>query len=275
MMFWVSKNDSNLIFVSMILQYKNANIFYTDEGKGSAVVLVHGFLENTTMWEEIKPEILKKNRVITIDLLGHGKSDCLGYTHSMELFAETINAVLKQLRIRKCTLIGHSLGGYVALAFAENNAKKIKGLCLMNSNSFEDDSERKLLRSRANKMVQNNFKNMVRMSFTNLFSEENRTIFKTEMKFALNEALQTPVQGYIAGQEGMRIRPNRTHVLKDNNFKKLIIIGKKDPVLDYKISINEAESTNSDYVVFPDGHMSHIENKGQLIDVLKKFLKSC
>ena len=257
----------------MILQYKNANIFYTDEGKGSTIVLIHGFLENTTMWDEIKPEILKKNRVVTIDLLGHGKSDCLGYTHSMELFAETINAVLKQLRIRKCTLIGHSLGGYVALAFAEKYAKKIKGLCLMNSNSFEDDLERKKLRSRANKMVQTNFTNMVRMSFTNLFSEENRTIFKNDMKLALDEALQTPLQGYIAGQEGMRIRPNRTHVLKENNFKKLIIIGKKDPVLDYKISIEEAESTNSEFVIFPDGHMSHIENKKELILAIKAFIK--
>ena len=109
----------------MILDYKNAAIFYTDSGKGPAVVLIHGFLENTTMWNVIAPELSKRNRVITIDLLGHGKSDCMGYTHSMELFAETINAVLKQLRIRKCTLIGHSLGGYVALAFAENNAKKI------------------------------------------------------------------------------------------------------------------------------------------------------
>lgn len=257
----------------MILQYKNANIFYTDEGKGSTIVLIHGFLENTTMWDEIKPEILKKNRVVTIDLLGHGKSDCLGYTHSMELFAETINAVLKQLRIRKCTLIGHSLGGYVALAFAEKYAKKIKGLCLMNSNSFEDDLERKKLRSRANKMVQTNFTNMVRMSFTNLFSKENRTIFKNDMKLALDEALQTPLQGYIAGQEGMRIRPNRTHVLKENNFKKLIIIGKKDPVLDYKISIEEAESTNSEFVIFPDGHMSHIENKKELILAIKAFIK--
>lgn len=143
----------------------------------------------------------------------------------------------------------------------------------MNSNSFEDDLERKKLRSRANKMVQTNFTNMVRMSFTNLFSEENRTIFKNDMKLALDEALQTPLQGYIAGQEGMRIRPNRTHVLKENNFKKLIIIGKKDPVLDYKISIEEAESTNSEFVIFPDGHMSHIENKKELILAIKAFIK--
>ena len=259
----------------MVLEYKKATISYSDEGKGTAIVLIHGFLENATMWKEITPQLTKKNRVITIDLLGHGKSDCLGYTHSMELFAETIEAVLKHLRIRKCILIGHSLGGYVALAFAEKKPQKIKGLCLMNSTSIEDDIERKKLRSRANKMVQNNFTNMVRMSFTNLFSEESRTIFKDEMKLALAEALKTPIQGYIATQEGMKNRPNRSHVLAENNFKKLIIIGKKDPVLDYQTSLEEAKNTNSEFVVFGDGHMTHIENKEELITILERFVKCC
>ena len=259
----------------MVLNYKNAVISYSDKGKGTTIVLIHGFLENATMWDKIAPELTKKNRVITIDLLGHGNSDCLGYTHSMELFAETIEAVLKHLRIRKCILIGHSLGGYVALAFAEKNPQKIKGVCLMNSTSNEDDNERKKLRTRANKMIQNNFTNMVRMSFTNLFGEQSRVAFKEEMKLALSEALQTPIQGYIAAQEGMKLRPNRNHVLTENSFKKLIVIGEKDPVLDFGTSLYEAKKTNSELVVFPDGHMSHIENKELLIDVLKRFLKSC
>ena len=102
MVFSIYKSQSNTIFVSMILEYKKANIFYTDQGKGAAVVLIHGFLENSTMWGKITSELIKKNRVITIDLLGHGKSDCLGYSHSMEVFSETIEAVLKHIRIRKC-----------------------------------------------------------------------------------------------------------------------------------------------------------------------------
>ena len=257
----------------MILEYKNANIFYTDEGKGTAIVLIHGFLENTTMWHKITPELSKRNRIITIDLLGHGKSDCLGYMHSMEVFAETINAVLKHLRIRKCILIGHSLGGYVALAFAEKNPQKVKGLCLMNSTSNEDDDERKTLRLRANKMIQNNFTNMVRMSFANLFGEKSKTLHKDEMETSLKEALQTPIQGYIAAQEGMRIRPNRNNILTENSFKKLIIIGEKDPVLNFEMSLAEAKKTTSEFVVFPNGHMSHIENKEELIETLKGFIK--
>ena len=226
------------------------------------------------MWNVIIPELSKRNRVIAIDLLGHGKSDCIGYTHSMELFAETLEAVLKKVRIRKCVLVGHSLGGYVALAFAAKHPKRVKGLCLMNSTSNEDTADRKLIRTRANKMVHKNFSNLVRMSFTNLFSEESRIVFKDQMKNALSEAMQTPIQGYIAGQEGMKLRPNRNHVLAENSFKKLIIMGKKDAVLDYKTSLEEVEKTNSKHVVLPQGHMSHIENLEKLILILKDFLKS-
>jgi len=257
------------------ITFKNANISFSDVGKGTAVVLIHGFLENSTMWNAIVPELSKKNRIITIDLLGHGNSDCLGYVHAMELFAETIAAVLKHLKIRKYILVGHSLGGYVSLALAKINPSKIKGLCLMNSTSNEDDVERKKLRLRANTMIQKNFTNMVRMSFANLFEPKSKELYEEALNLALQEALKTPVQGYIAANEGMRIRPNRNHILADNNFKKLLIIGKNDPVLDYETSLKEAETTHSERVVLNGGHMSHIENTNELIVALRVFTKGC
>lgn len=257
------------------INFKNANIYFSDIGKGTAVVLIHGFLENSTMWQNITPELSKKNRIITIDLLGHGKSDCLGYVHSMELFAESIEVVLKHLRIRKCILIGHSLGGYIALAFAEKHPQKIKGLCLMNSTSNEDDNARKKLRKRANKMIQTNFSNLVKMSFSNLFGPKSKTIYKEEIELAVKEALKTSVQGYCAANEGMRMRLNRNDVLAKNEFKKLIIAGEKDPILDFKNNLEEAQKTNSEVIVFANGHMSHIENTIELISSLKKFLKDC
>lgn len=255
------------------LSFKNSLVSFSDTGKGSVVVLLHGFLENSTMWNDLIPVLSKTNRVIAIDLLGHGNTECIGYVHSMELMAEAVDFILKSLKIRRIILIGHSMGGYVALAYAEKHLETIKGFCLMNSTSLADDDDRKMLRARANKMVQGNFNNMIRMSFTNLFGEKSRTKFKSEMESALNEALNTPVQGYIACQEGMRIRPNRIAVLQENSFKKLIIIGKKDPVLEYEVSLKEAEKTNSETVVFDDGHMSHIENKKELIDALTLFVK--
>ena len=257
------------------ISFKNATISFSVAGKGAAIVLLHGFLENSSMWNSVKSSLEKRNKVICIDLLGHGKSNCIGYVHSMELMAAAVETVLEHLKIRKSIVIGHSMGGYVALAFAEKNPTKIKGLCLMNSTSLADDDELKIRRERANKMVQNNFNNMVRMSFANLFSEKSRDSFKNEMQAALEEAMQTPIQGYIACQEGMKIRPNRINVLKNNDFKKLFVIGKKDPVLNYQKLTEEAKETNSEAVVFEEGHMSHIENKTELIIALQEFVKAC
>jgi pimeloyl-ACP methyl ester carboxylesterase len=257
------------------ITFKNATISFSDHGKGTTIVLIHGFLENSTMWKHIIPELSKRNRVVTVDLLGHGKTDCLGYVHTMELFSETIEAVLKYLKIRKYILVGHSLGGYISLCLAKKNPTKIKGLCLLNSTSNEDSEALKRTRIRANKMAQNNFGNLVRMSFMNLFGAQSKTTFKDEINIALEEALQTPVQGYIAAQEGMRLRPNSNQFLAENNFRKLIIVGEKDPVLNYEVSRIEASITNSEIKVLTSGHMSHIENKENLIYILKNFIKNC
>ena len=257
----------------MILEHKGIEIFYSDHGSGTAIILLHGFLENSTMWNTVLPVLTKKNRVICIDLLGHGKTNCLGYIHSMELMAEAVEAVLKHLRLRRYYMIGHSMGGYVALSFAEKNPNKLKGLCLMNSTYEADDVARKALRERANKMVQTNFENMVKMSFANLFSESSKTLYKLKFKAALNEALKTPIQGYIACQEGMRLRSNKHKMLLSLGCKKLIIIGEKDPVIDGEKLLNETKGTTIDTVIFSEGHMSHIENEAEFLHQIVYFIE--
>ena len=257
------------------LLLKNTKISCTDSGKGATVVFLHGFLENKHMWNKIIPMVSKNKRVLAIDLLGHGQSGCLGYIHTMEIMAETVFAVLKSLRIRKIILIGHSMGGYVSLALAEKKPEIIKGLCLINSTANSDDTSRKTLRLRANKMAKINLSNIVRMSFINLFSEKSKCDYKAEIQNALNDALKTPLQGYIACQEGMRIRPNRLTVLKNGSFKKMFVLGKKDPVLSIKKGIQEAQETQSETVVLLGGHMSHIENTNNLKVAIRAFIKLC
>jgi pimeloyl-ACP methyl ester carboxylesterase len=259
----------------MIIQHKGINIFYTDKGKGSAVVLLHGFLENTSMWHTFIPELSKKNRVICIDLLGHGQTECLGYIHSMETMAEVVGAVLQHLKIHRPILIGHSMGGYVALAFAEKNPDTVKGLCLLNSTANADTAEKKKNRDRAIKAVKQNHKTFVRMAIIALFRPKNRTIFAKEIKAVKKEALKTPLQGIIATLEGMKIRNNREVLLHFSPYKKMLILGKKDPVLNYKSLIKQTMDSEVKLVELPDGHMSHIENAEETLGALKTFIKSC
>jgi pimeloyl-ACP methyl ester carboxylesterase len=254
--------------------YKNTNISYSDNGKGTAVVLLHGFLENQTMWKHLTPELSKKYRVISIDLLGHGETGCLGYVHSMEDNAEAVRGVLSELKIRKAVLVGHSMGGYVALAFAELYPTLVKGLVLQNSTSKADSEERKANRDRAIKAVKKDYATFIRLSIANLFSEENREKMIADIEKVKIEALKTPLQGIVASLEGMKIRKDRETVLRSSTFPMLLILGKKDSVLNYEDNMVQIENTNVKLATLPDGHMSHIENREELITVLLNFFKS-
>lgn len=258
----------------MNLEYKGTTLFYTNNGSGEAVVLLHGFLENSNMWAPFIPTLSKNNRVVCIDLLGHGKTECLGYIHSMELMAECVKAILKHLKINQATFIGHSMGGYVALAFAEENPEFVTGLCLMNSTAQEDSSERKTNRDRAVMAVKENHKRFIKMGISNLFRPKNRIIFSDKIKEITLEALQTPLQGIIAALEGMKIRKNRVHILQNATFKLMMMASKKDPVLDFETLINQTKNTKVKIVEFPDGHMSHIENKSYFLQKIMHFIEN-
>ncbi|WP_264566344.1 alpha/beta fold hydrolase [Flavobacterium sp. N3904] len=255
------------------LLYKNTQISYSDSGKGNAVVLLHGFLENKTMWEVYVTELSKRNRIITIDLLGHGKTESLGYIQTMEENADVVHEVLSKLRIRKAILVGHSMGGYVALAFAEMYPEKMKGLVLLNSTSKEDSPERKKNRDRAIKAVKKDYETFIRLSIANLFSEDNREILSNEIEGVKIQAIKTPLQGIVASLEGMKVRKDREFLLHTTTYPKLLILGKKDPVLNYEENLEQIKGTDVELVTFEDGHMSSIENQAELLTVLAKFFK--
>lgn len=245
----------------MKLDFKGISIYYSQFGKGDSVVLLHGFLESSTMWKELIPTISVNHQIICVDLLGHGKSGCIGYVHTMEQMAEAVEAVLKHLKVELATFIGHSMGGYVALAYAEKYPEKVTGLCLMNSTAMDDSPEKQLNRDRAIEALKQNHKTFIRISIANLFRPKNRVIFSNQIKKLTEQALQFPVQGIIAALEGMKIRKNRLELFKIAPYKKMMIIGRKDPALQYSSLINQTKGSDVKIVEFPDGHMSHIENK--------------
>ena len=225
------------------------------------------------MWDFYIPEFAKKNRVIAIDLLGHGNSECLGYVHAMEDHADAVHAVLSELRIRKVIFVGHSMGGYVSLAFAELYPEKIKGFVLLNATARADNEERKINRDRAVKAVKQSFVNFISLCIANLFSENNRDRLSAAIENVKKEALKTPLQGIVASLEGMKIRMDREVLLHLTPYPKLMILGEKDPVLPYEETIEQLENTKVELVTFPDGHMSYIENQEELLKVLLNFIK--
>lgn len=260
--------------MSNFITYKNAQIHFTDEGSGKVVLLIHGFLEHLKMWDDLVPHLSKTHRVICIDLLGHGKTDCLGHVHTMEDMAKAVTEVLSILKLKSATVIGHSMGGYVSLVLLETHPNFVKGICLVNSTPISDSSDKRLNRDRAIKAVKTNCKMFVRLSIANLFRPKSRKLYKDAFENVKTEALKISVQSIIAALEGMKLRKDRLELFKQSNIPRLVILGKKDAILNYKLQRSYYEDTDINIVKFPDGHMSYIENNEEFTYNIMRFIEN-
>ena len=257
----------------MILNYKNTQIHYETFGKGSAIVLLHGFLESSTMWERLIPQLSKNHFVITIDFPGHGKSGLISEVHSMELMAEVVDEVLLHLQIASATFIGHSMGGYVALAYADLFPSKVEKLILLNSSPAADSEERKENRNRAIKVIEQNSNAFISMAISNLFSETSRENLNSEIENLKIEAQSFPLDGIKAAIKGMRDRNDRAEILKNFSNEKYMILAEEDPLLSIEETKKLAESCGAEAIAISGGHMSTVENPKAVSESLKRILR--
>ncbi|PZD78453.1 alpha/beta fold hydrolase [Mesonia sp. K7] len=254
------------------LSYKNISVSYSIFGSGKTIVLLHGFLESSCMWRETVEILQEKYQIVTIDLLGHGKTDKLGYIHTMRENALLVKSVLETERIKKTSFVGHSMGGYVALAFVELFPKMMTQLVLLNSTSSEDSQERKDNRDRAIRLLKQNKTAFISMAINNLFAEENRENLTEQIKSLVAEAQQMPIESIVATIEGMKNRKDRTDVLKNFKGEKLIIAGEKDEVIPIQNIQEIATKTQTPIKILEGGHMSWLEAKANYIKSLEGFL---
>lgn len=244
----------------MIIEYLSTSVFYTTAGSGNPIVFLHGFLETSKIWKPFLNELSSNRQVILIDLPGHGQTGNFGEVHTMELMAEVVNVVLDHLNIPNVTIIGHSMGGYVSLAFAENYADKISGIVLMNSTPEADTEERKIIRDRAAKLVTRNKNAYIKMAINNLVQPGNDIKFKNEIGELLEEASKLSKEGIIAALLDMKIRTDKINVLRQLTSFKIMILGNEDPILPLKSAKNAAFLSNCPIITIKGGHLSYLEN---------------
>lgn len=268
---------SLLIFVKnqslKTYNYKNTSVYYTDQGKGTTVMLLHGFLEDHFMWNELQLLLSKRFRVIAVDLLGHGKSGCYGYIHTMEDQADMLFGLISHLRLRKISFIGHSMGGYIALAFAELYPDNVRSLTLLNSSAQADNEERKLNRDRAIEIVKKNSKAFIRMATQSLFDKNSHKKFPDEIETFTQRALKTPLQGIIASLEGMKIRIDREALLHFSPYPKMVIAAEKDSIIPLQDIEEQVKNTEVQFHIVKGGHVSTIESKNETFDYIFSFLR--
>jgi pimeloyl-ACP methyl ester carboxylesterase len=257
------------------IKFQKKNIFFTDEGTGKAIVLLHGFTESLKIWTSFATQFSKKYRVITIDLPGHGKSDCVGEIHTMELMAEVICAVLKKQRVGKCLMVGHSMGGYVTLSFAAKYPKMLKGLVLFHSHCFPDTSAEQENRSRTIGVVNNDKFSYVAQFIPSLFPVEVHKKFSQQIGRMIQRASKMEKEGVVAALQGMKIRKDQSELLKNTLLPVMFILGLKDsraPVarLWDMISMPPVSET---LLLRNCGHMGYIEASDETFAALMGFAR--
>lgn len=251
----------------MKLQYKDNEIFYTITGTGNTnipLVLLHGFLEDMTIWEDFKKGLGKERQIICIDLPGHGRSKDFSGSHSMQEMANIVAAVLKDIGVQQVSLAGHSMGGYVGLEFLDNFPMMVKEIMLINSTPSEDTVERKKIRDRSIDIVETNKDAFISMAISNLFSAESRVVFKDEIDRLKQAAYRLNIENIQQTLKAMRDRKDHNATLKKFEGGKGFIAGEDDTLIEITDIQKLAIATNSDLTILEGGHNSWMEMSEKL-----------
>ena len=253
-----------------LLEYHHSYIHYEfrDHPKGNhgTLVLLHGFLEDSRMWRGLTPYLEHLGSVLMIDLPGHGETSSFGYEHTMDFMAGCVRAVLDELGLTKCVLLGHSMGGYAALAFAELYPNYLTGLGLFFSTPEADSPERLDMRLRAAELVKKNKNAFIRAAIPQLFDRDTRSSFKEEISSQIQESLTLSTQGILASIMGMRSRPDRISVILHppsqlTPSRIAVFAGKKDTVIPFQRVQDWWSIESVGYRYLSDhGHMGHISD---------------
>ena len=257
------------------LSYHDANLRYSDLGKGDPVVLIHGYLESLEIWNVFAEKLAKSYRVISVDLPGHGQSGIYSSMNTMAVMADSVKAVLDHLSIGRAVIIGHSMGGYATLALADIFPEIIVGFCLFHSHALPDPEEKKLKRDKEALLVKEGKKSLIiKMNISNAFASDNHDSFQKQIGWAKDIALKTADKGIISALAGMKARPDRRDVVKNSVEPVMIIAGKKDyyiPFSVYEEHFNLASKT-SVLILENSGHMGFIEEREKSLEGVLKFL---
>ena len=220
------------------IQYEEKKIAYRLMGSGKPLLLVHGFGEDSQIWNQQIAFLEDHCQLIVPDLPGSGKSEMIteGQKNrtveepiSLLDYADVLDAILAEENVTNCIMLGHSMGGYISLAFAEKYAEKLSKFGLVHSSAIADSTEKKTSRIKGIELMENyGAAPFLKNTIPNLFSIKYKTEHP-EMVTSLIESSQqfsTPAcQQYY---RAMMNRPDRTAVLKGNPKPILFVIGTED-----------------------------------------------
>ena len=259
-----------------------SKIFYRVDGAGQAVMLVHGFGETGDVWKN-QVEYLKNTCYLIVpDLPGSGRSDLIG-DMSMEGIAEVLHAILiaesasimANGKPAKAVLIGHSMGGYIALAFLEKYESMLKAFGLLHSTSMPDSEEKKATRRKGIEFInQHGAFEFLKTSTPNLFAQTTKDKSPALVTGFIESLSGFSADALIAYYEAMIKRPDRSGLLSATGLPVLFVFGEYDTVIPINDGLKLVTLSNKAYVhiLHQSGHMGMIEEKEEASKHLSDFL---
>lgn len=251
---------------------------YTKDGNGPNVVLLHGFCEAKEYWDEAMETLAKSFTVISIDLPGFGSSPELKQNTTMETLAEAVHNQLVAMEIDEFVLVGHSLGGYVSLAFIEKYAQMIKGLVMCNSTAFADSDEKKLQRNKSIVFLnENGLEAFIRPFVPPMFYPKNKKKCEAAIQNIVKMGLKASETGVKNAVVAMRDRPDRSSLIAKAIFPVLYIIGKNDEAVKFADSLAQCHLAPFSYALFMDEceHQAIHEKPQETIGAIRSFTNKC
>jgi pimeloyl-ACP methyl ester carboxylesterase len=241
---------------------------YARSGEGPTLVLLHGFPLDHHLWDEVVPLLENTFDVITPDLRGFGESTTIDSQHSMDNYASDIAGLLDQLEIQRAAIVGHSMGGYVALAFARLYPDRVSGLGLVSSQVLADPPDRKEGRYKSAADVEANGIAAVVETMTPKFTSDERL----QAYARISMERQQPA-AYIGALRAMAERIDSTPILSSFHFPVVVIHGDSDSLIPIDRAREvKAALPQAHLVEFPGaGHMPMMEAKEKTAEALKRL----
>ncbi len=240
------------------------------------VVLLHGYLESLLVWEDFVPHLYKEVRVVTLDLPGHGVSVVEGEVHTMEFLADVVAEGLRALGISRCTVVGHSMGGYVALALCERHPELLDGVVLLSSTPNADTEEKAENRRREIALVKSGKKDaLARVAPAAGFAVENRERMRDYIEDLTEQVFITEDEGVVALLNGMIARKDQNGMLRASQVPQLFILGRGDEYITAEVAEKMVEAHPQAAVAWLDhsGHMGFLEEPEACAAAVLAFVK--
>jgi pimeloyl-ACP methyl ester carboxylesterase len=275
---FVSSNTHlNITPMQSFIDFQEGKIHFMDEGHGPVLVLLHGFLEQKSMWKSFAEKLSKQFRVIAPDLPGHGASSIFEEHPSIDFMADAVEALMEFLRIPKLVIIGHSMGAYVAQNYAARYPARVQGFGYFHSHAAADNPGAKINRGRAIKVVEDNHVGFISNFIPDLFTPENRERYRDEIKVMQAEAAQMKKEGIVGALTAMRERSDGFHLIQNTSVPVLFIVGQRDsraPMEELKKQFFMPEKAHV-LLLKNSAHMGFLEEEEDSCLFVAGFVRSC